>query len=82
MEQAFGADIADARFVPHLQLHEYETLLYADPEAFAISFDGGHEAIAGIKKIVAEFQDIKRINDGEAPPPPNESSGSSTPTRG
>jgi len=28
LERAFGADIGDARFEPHLQLHEYETLLY------------------------------------------------------
>ena len=55
--------------MPHLQLHEYETLLYADPDAFAISFDDCNEAIAGLKGIVAEFQDIERINDGELTAP-------------
>ncbi len=69
LEQAFAADIGDARFVPHLQLHEYETLLYADPEAFAVSFEGCDRAIAGLKSIAAEFQDIERINDGERTAP-------------
>ena len=70
LEQAFGADIDDPRFVPHLQLHEYETLLYADPDAFAISFDECDGAIAELKRIVAEFhEDIERINDSELTAP-------------
>ena len=69
LEQAFGADIGDARFLPHLQLHEYETLLYSDPDAFAFSFDNCDEAITGLKGIAAEFQDIERINDGELTAP-------------
>ena len=69
LEQAFGADIGDARFVPHLQLHEYETLLYSDPDAFAISFDDCDGAIAGLKAVVAEFHDVERINDGELTAP-------------
>jgi hypothetical protein len=69
LEQAFGADIGNPRFVPYLQLHEYETLLYSDPAAFTISFDDCDGVIAGLKKIVAEFQDIERINDGEVTAP-------------
>lgn len=69
LEQAFGADIGDARFEPHLQLHEYETLLYSDPDAFEISFDDCDEAIAGLKRIATEFQDIERINDSELTAP-------------
>jgi hypothetical protein len=69
VEQAFGADIADDRFLPNLQLHEYETLLYSDPDAFAFSFDDCDRAIAGLKKIAAEFHDIERINDSELTAP-------------
>jgi hypothetical protein len=69
LEQAFGAGIGDARFVPHLQLHEYETLLYSDPDAFAISFDDCGGAIAELKRIVAKFQNIEHINDGELTAP-------------
>ncbi|MGA2034482.1 MAG: DUF4276 family protein [Thermoguttaceae bacterium] len=69
LEQAFGADIGDVRFVPHLQLHEYETLLYADPDAFRFSFDDCDRAIASLKRIAAEFREIERINDGELTAP-------------
>ena len=69
LEQAFAHDIADARFVPHLQLHEYETLLFSNPDAFAYSFDNCASAIADLKAIVNEYQDIERINDGELTAP-------------
>ena len=59
LEQAFGADIGDARFVPYLQLHEYETLLYSDPDAFTVSFDNCQRAVAGLKEIAAQFGDIE-----------------------
>lgn len=69
LEQAFAADIGDARFLPHLQLHEYETLLFADPDAFFVAFDDCERAVAGLKRIAAEAQDIERINDGESTAP-------------
>jgi hypothetical protein len=69
LEQAFAADIGDPRFVPYLQLHEYETLLYSDPDAFAFSFDDCDGAIADLKKIAAHFGDIERINDSELTAP-------------
>ena len=69
LEKAFGGDIEDRRFIPYLQLHEYETLLYSDPDAFTVSFDECDAAIAGLKGIAAEFKDIERINDSEATAP-------------
>jgi hypothetical protein len=69
LEAAFGNDISDLRFVPHLQLHEYETLLYADPEAFRVSFDDCEKAIAALKEIVAAFPTIEHINDGDPTAP-------------
>ena len=70
LERALGDDIGDDHFVPHLQLHEYETLLFSDPDAFAYSFDTCANAIVGLWQIVAEFhQDIERINDGEQTSP-------------
>jgi hypothetical protein len=69
LEQAFSDDVKNVRFVPHLQLHEYETLLFSDPDAFAYSFDNCAGAIAGLKRIAAEFQDIERINDSELTAP-------------
>jgi hypothetical protein len=65
LERALGHDIGDARFVPHLQLHEYETLLYAEPEAFAIAFENCDRMIAGLRAVISRFPSIEHINDGE-----------------
>ena len=65
LEEAFGTDIGDDRFIPHLQLHEYETLLFADPDAMLPSFENCQRAVDGMKVIVARFGDIELINDGE-----------------
>ena len=32
IEEAFAADIDDARFIPYIQLHEFETFLFVEPE--------------------------------------------------
>lgn len=38
LEQAFGSDVGHSRFIPHLQLHEYEALLLVDPGKFDWEF--------------------------------------------
>ena len=60
LERAMGADIIaevpdlrpDARFLPYLQLHEYEGLLFSDPEAFANGISQSH--------LTAQFQAIRQ----------------------
>lgn len=63
LEKSFGDDIGDPRFVPHLQLHEYETILFADPESFRIAFVDCDRAIEELKKIAGSFATIEHIND-------------------
>ena len=69
LEQAFGDDIHDRRFVPHLQLHEYETLLFADVESFRYSFDNCDRQIEKLEAIVQSKPTIEHINDGEQTAP-------------
>lgn len=69
LETAFEADIADRRFVPYLQLYEYETLLFSDPEKFRIAFDSCDEAVKKLQRIVAAFPSVEHINDGEPTAP-------------
>lgn len=69
LEREFAKDIGDRRFVPHLQLHEYETLLFADPEAFTVSFDDCDDAIEKLKGIARSFPSIEHINDGKTTAP-------------
>jgi hypothetical protein len=69
LEEAFRSDISDERFMPYLQLHEYETLIFADPEAMVPWFDDCHKAVARMKAIAASFSSIEQIDDGEATAP-------------
>ena len=64
LEQAFEQDIADERFIPHLQLHEYETLLFADVESFRYSFDDCDREIEQLYGIAESFASIEHINEG------------------
>ncbi len=51
--------------MPYLQLHEYETMLFADPEAFRISFENCDAKIGKLHAIVTSVKNIiENINDG------------------
>ncbi|MBX9677359.1 MAG: DUF4276 family protein [Gemmataceae bacterium] len=63
LERALELDVNDARFVPYLQLHEYETLLFSDLEAFQVAFDDCENAITNLNQEKAEFESIEEIND-------------------
>lgn len=69
LELALGQDINHYRFIPHLQLHEYETMLFADPEAFAYSFDNCATEIQKLKEITCSCPSIEHINDDPATAP-------------
>ncbi|HQZ69544.1 MAG TPA: DUF4276 family protein [Planctomycetaceae bacterium] len=63
LEAALQADIPDTRFVAYLQLHEFETLLFADPSALRISYDNIEAAVTQLSKMAKEAGDIEKIND-------------------
>ncbi len=64
LEQAFENDINHHRFIAHLQLYEYETVLFSDPQAFAISFESCSEQIKLLETITKSVSSIEHINDG------------------
>ncbi len=70
IESAMADDIAaevphlspDARFLPYLQLHEFEGLLFSDPEAFADGIERPDLAQA-FQQIREQFPTPEDIND-------------------
>ena len=68
LEDALGEDIPDRRFVPYLQLHEFEALLFCDPQKLEVRFD---RHSAGIWRLaqVAEQSNPELINDGNETAP-------------
>jgi hypothetical protein len=70
IEQAMKVDLIaevedrrpDARFLPYLQLHEYEGLLFSDPTAFAAAIGQRHLA-QQFEIVRGEFATPEDIND-------------------
>jgi hypothetical protein len=64
VEDAFAADIGHHRFIPYLQLHEFESLLLASPDLLLSEFIGHEEEVERLKIMVASFASPELINDG------------------
>jgi len=64
LEQAFAADIDDSRFVPYIQLHEYETYLFSEPGWFRYFYDHHEKAISSLQAIAGSHESPELINDG------------------
>ena len=69
LERAFAADVDDHRFIPHIQLHEFETILLCDPSHFALEYDHSAAGIAALQAAVAEATSPELVNDHEATAP-------------
>lgn len=66
LEAAFAADIGSRRFIPFLTLHEFEALMFADPDAIAGEFPSARAELHAIRNA---FNTPEEINDdpGAAP---------------
>jgi hypothetical protein len=63
LEQAFKDDLQHPRFIPYIQLHEWEALILADPEKFALEFFDQDPAIQNIINLCTKFNSPEMIND-------------------
>jgi len=63
LENSLGADIEDQRFLPYIQLHEFEALLYCDLSQLQKRITGSEP---GLTKLTKEVKNIppEEINDG------------------
>ena len=64
LEVAFAADVADRRFIPYLQLHEYEAYLFSEPKWFAFYYETHEKQIAELIAICDQYESPEFINDG------------------
>lgn len=73
LETNFANDIQNAmdmsgslaRFVPNIQLHEFETLLFSDIECFPRRFPCQHDELAELRSALIEFGHPEEINGGD-----------------
>ena len=64
LERAFAEDVGDRRFVPYIQLHEYEAYLFSDPSRFALFYDRHDDRIAALQAIADSHATPELIDDG------------------
>lgn len=65
LEESFGKDIGDPRFVPYIQLHEYEAYLFSEPKWFEYFYGQHHRGIAALQAIADAHASPEQINDGQ-----------------
>ena len=69
LEAALSDDIADSRFIPYIQLHEFEALLLADPAKLDLYFYEYEDGIARLVEMAEGFDSPELIDDGDVSAP-------------
>jgi hypothetical protein len=71
LEQEFEKDIAFPRFIPYIELHEFEAMLFARPEALSeyYSEQRFRAPVDSLVQMAAGFANPELINDGEQTAP-------------
>lgn len=69
LEEAFRKDLDHPRFLPYIQLHEFEALLLVDPTKLDWEFIDHANAIARLVQLSEQFPDPELIDDGEETAP-------------
>lgn len=70
LEKSMAKVFPNPRFVPYIQVHEFETLLYVDLNKLVVAFPDG-EAIRAIRVLQSDTKDCRpeEINGNEATAP-------------
>ncbi|MBU1194572.1 MAG: DUF4276 family protein [Proteobacteria bacterium] len=63
IEDKLSADIASPRFIPYLQLHEYEALLFSDIEKFHHYYIDHNSQLTKLKQDVSGVTNPELINE-------------------
>ncbi|KPA16621.1 hypothetical protein MHK_003164 [Candidatus Magnetomorum sp. HK-1] len=56
LENALKEDISDLRFIPYIQLHEFETLVLANPNNLALEYFDNDIAIQTLQAVLDEHE--------------------------
>jgi hypothetical protein len=64
IEDSFARDINDRRFIPYIQLHEFEALLFVNPQMLEIEYFEYPKAIAEIQKVTEKYGNPELIDQG------------------
>jgi hypothetical protein len=69
LESAFRDDLQDARFFPYIQLHEFEAILFSDPNAFKGYYRRCDRQVEALSEVVRQSGGPELIDDGQQTAP-------------
>ena len=72
IEKAFAEDINDNRFIPYIQLHEFEALLYSNLDILLLEYEDKSKEIEDLKNVLSQppyNNNPELINDGKETSP-------------
>ncbi len=65
LEHALSQDVSDRRFIPYIQLHEFEALLFASPRMLETQFHHRSDEIDRLVETASAFDSPELIDDGK-----------------
>lgn len=68
-EQALATELGDWRFIPYLQRHEFEALLFSEPTCFMAAYPGEPDKIEQLQTIRDQFHTPEDIDEGRETAP-------------
>lgn len=70
LEKGMGIDIEpEIKFIPYIQLHEFEALVFSDYDAFERLYDEQDADLNALKKICQDYSNPEDINDSSVTAP-------------
>jgi hypothetical protein len=69
LEKMFAQDLCDRRFIPYIQLHEFEAYLLSRPEKFRLYYPAADRSIAALKATADKYTTPELIDDGQRTAP-------------
>ena len=64
LEESWSRETEDRRFIPHIQLHEYEAYLFADVSALSFYYPDRQRAVEGLRRVAGSVESPELIDDG------------------
>lgn len=64
LQEKMAEDINDRRFIPYIQLHEFEALLFSSPTGFQLLYNGDERIMSDVYQILDYYTNPEDINDG------------------
>jgi Domain of unknown function (DUF4276) len=68
LEKAFSEDINDRRFIPYIQLYEFEALVLSNPSKLSIEYFDREKEINKLTELLIKNNDNSELINGNNPP--------------